>query len=172
MPAVAAVDGAFMPRIPIMAIPHPWVLWSVTAMSLLIVQGPGVAPVALSGSVPSSCAGHAVDVVHCADAGALVDALRAADRDDVALVLLEPGADPACRGQLQALRGTLDALPAPYIELHTDRSGELEPWLHPQHAPLAVVMTPNDAARGYAMSLGIAARCLSTSAIAVPALAA
>ncbi|EKQ64144.1 hypothetical protein MOU_12238 [Xanthomonas citri pv. malvacearum str. GSPB1386] len=32
--------------------------------------------------------------------------------------------------------------------------------LHAQHAPLAVVITPHDAPRAYAMSLGIAARCL------------
>ncbi|MFA4361819.1 hypothetical protein P2B12_09155 [Xanthomonas perforans] len=60
----------------------------------------------------------------------------------------------------RALRAAVDALPTPYIELHTDADQELEPWLHAQHAPLAVVITPHDAPRAYAMSLGIAARCL------------
>lgn len=67
---------------------------------------------------------------------------------------------PCPSAAARALRAAVDALPTPYIELHTHADQELEPWLHAQHAPLAVVITPHDAPRAYAMSLGIAARCL------------
>ncbi|MCC5072223.1 hypothetical protein [Xanthomonas campestris] len=131
-------------------------------MCILILRGPqsdamSVAPLPLP-----LCAGRDLRTLACADLASLIAGLQAAGGDsDVELVLLDSGDLPLSeRSCARALRAAVDALPTPYIELHTDAGQELEPWLHPQHAPLAVVITPHDASRAYAMSLGIAARCL------------
>ncbi|MCC5068916.1 hypothetical protein LLE67_13875 [Xanthomonas campestris] len=131
-------------------------------MCILILRGPQsdampVAPLPLP-----LCAGRDLRMLACADLASLIAGLQAAGGDaEVELVLLDSGDLPLSeRGCATALRAAVDALPTPYIELHADAGQELEPWLHPQHAPLAVVITPHDAPRAYAMSLGIAARCL------------
>jgi hypothetical protein len=135
-------------------------------MSVLIVQGPGL-PAAdpWPGTRPAACAGHAVGRVRCAGSDALASTLRAAARDGVAMVLLEPGAlaGVGTPAQARQLRQVLDTLPVPYIELHADAARALDDWLHPLHAPLAVVVTPHDRDLGYAMSFGIAARRLAAA---------
>jgi len=130
-------------------------------MSVLILQGPhtGDAPVPL----PANWAGHDLHTVRYRDIGALVAGLRAVRAgDDVAMVLLESGdlRRPECRAAWPALRSALDQLPVPYIELHADAGEALEPWLHPNHAPLATLITPRDRQRGYAMSQAITVRRL------------
>ncbi|MFC7519952.1 hypothetical protein ACFQS6_06505 [Xanthomonas populi] len=131
-------------------------------MCILILQGPQADPAQLAPMQLPECAGRGLRTVACADVDTLIAGLQAASSDaEVELVLLDSGdLTLSERVRAQALRAALDALPTPYIELHTDADQELEPWLHPQHAPLAVVITPHDAPRAYAMSLGIAARCL------------
>ncbi|WP_140727718.1 hypothetical protein [[Pseudomonas] boreopolis] len=131
-------------------------------MSLLILQGPGIPPEGLPPVLPSRCAGHGIGRVSCEDVEAMAAALRAVPASDAALVLIEPGELQVPRSAIPSLRRTFDALPVPYIELHADGGAELEAWLHPQHGPMAVVVTPHDRARGYAMSLGIAARRLAS----------
>ncbi|PPU76418.1 MULTISPECIES: hypothetical protein [Xanthomonas] len=130
-------------------------------MCILILQGPQTDP-APSAPMQADCAGRALRTLACSDVETLIAGLQAAGGDaEVELVLLDSGDLPLSeRGCARALRAAVDALPTPYIELHTDAAQELEPWLHPQHAPLAVVIAPHDASRAYAMSLGIAARCL------------
>lgn len=133
-------------------------------MTVLIVQGPGLpATDPWSGPAPVACAGHLVGTVRCAGSEALARTLRTVAREQVAMVLLEPGALAAAGTPVQArqLRQVLDTLPVPYIELHADGARALDDWLHPLHAPLAVVVTPHDRGLGYAMSLGIAARRLA-----------
>ncbi|MDV2452340.1 hypothetical protein [Xanthomonas hortorum] len=135
-------------------------------MCILILQGPQADPAPLVPMQLPECAGRALRTLACVDVDSLIAELHAAGGDaEVELVLLDSGdLSPSkhALGHAKALRAALDALPTPYIELHTDAAQELEPWLHPQHAPLAVVITPHDAPRAYAMSLGIAARCLPT----------
>lgn len=125
-------------------------------MSVLILQGPGAERRA------PCCAGHDVQLVRCSDLGSLIAGLRAAQQADTEMVLLDSGAlDPdAHRAQWPALRAALDDLHAPYIELHADPGDELESWLHPQHLPIATVITPGDHDRAYAMSVAIASRRL------------
>ncbi|KAB7768453.1 hypothetical protein [Xanthomonas maliensis] len=137
-------------------------------MCILILQGPQAETAALP-AVASECAGRALRTQACADVATLIAGLHAAGDDaEVELVVLDSGDLPLSeRSCASALRAAVDALPTPYIELHTDAAQELEPWLHPQHAPLAVVITPHDAERAYAMSLGIAARCLPTRGVAL-----
>ncbi|MBB6575878.1 Hypothetical Protein LMG19146_03963 [Xanthomonas arboricola pv. fragariae] len=131
-------------------------------MCILILCGPQADPAQFLPVMLPECAGRALRTVVCTDVDSLIAALQAAGGDaEVELVLLDSGdLSPSAHVHAKALRAALDALPTPYIELHTDGAQELEPWLHPQHAPLAVVITPHDASRAYAMSLGIAARCL------------
>ncbi|WP_115529500.1 hypothetical protein [Xanthomonas campestris] len=133
-------------------------------MCILILRGPqsDAMPVAPLPLPLPLCAGRDLRMLACADLASLIAGLQAAGGDaEVELVLLDSGDLPLSeRGCATALRAAVDALPTPYIELHADAGQELEPWLHPQHAPLAVVITPHDAPRAYAMSLGIAARCL------------
>ncbi|PPU43274.1 hypothetical protein [Xanthomonas arboricola] len=131
-------------------------------MCILILCGPQADPAQFLPVMLPECAGRALRTVVCTDVDSLIAALQAAGGDaEVELVLLDSGdLSPSAHVHAKALRAALDALPTPYIELHTDGAQELEPWLHPQHAPLAVVITPHDAPRAYAMSLGIAARCL------------
>ncbi|MCS3748060.1 hypothetical protein FHY18_003688 [Xanthomonas arboricola] len=130
-------------------------------MCILILQGPQADP-AHWAPMHAEYAGRVLRTLACADVDSLIAGLQAAGGDaDVELVLLDSGDLPLSeRSCARALRAAVDALPTPYIELHTDAGQELEPWLHPQHAPLAVVIAPHDASRAYAMSLGIAARCL------------
>ncbi|MBB2759731.1 UNVERIFIED_ORG: 3-dehydroquinate dehydratase [Xanthomonas campestris] len=131
-------------------------------MCILILCGPQADPAQFLPVMLPECAGRALRTVVCTDVDSLIAALQAAGGDaEVELVLLDSGdLSPSAHVHAKALRAALDALPTPYIELHTDGAQELEPWLHPQHAPLAVVITPHDASCAYAMSLGIAARCL------------
>lgn len=131
-------------------------------MCILILCGPQADPAQFLPVMLPECAGRALRTVVCTDVDSLIAALQAAGGDaEVELVLLDSDdLSPSAHVHAKALRAALDALPTPYIELHTDGAQELEPWLHPQHAPLAVVITPHDAPRAYAMSLGIAARCL------------
>lgn len=131
-------------------------------MCILILCGPQADPAQFLPVMLPECAGRALRTVVCTDVDSLIAALQAAGGDaEVELVLLDSDdLSPSAHLHAKALRAALDALPTPYIELHTDGAQELEPWLHPQHAPLAVVITPHDAPRAYAMSLGIAARCL------------
>ncbi|PPT92589.1 hypothetical protein XaraCFBP7407_19645 [Xanthomonas arboricola pv. arracaciae] len=131
-------------------------------MCILILCGPQADPAQFLPVMLPECAGRALRTVVCTDVDSLIAALQAAGGDaEVELVLLDSGdLSPSAHVHAKALRAALDALPTPYIELHTDGAQELEPWLHPQHAPLAVVITPHDASRAYAISLGIAARCL------------
>ncbi|MCC8626317.1 hypothetical protein [Xanthomonas vesicatoria] len=131
-------------------------------MCILILRGPQADPAPLVPMPLPACAGPALRTLACADVDRLIAELHAAASDaEVELVLLDSGDLPLSkRSCARALRAAVDALPTPYIELHTDSAQELEPWLHPQHAPLAVVIAPHDASRAYAMSLGIAARCL------------
>ncbi|QDS17835.1 hypothetical protein [Xanthomonas arboricola] len=131
-------------------------------MCILILCGPQADPAQFLPVMLPECAGRALRTVVCTDVDSLIAALQAAGGDaEVELVLLDSDdLSPSAHVHAKALRAALDALPTPYIELHTDGAQELEPWLHPQHAPLAVVITPHDASRAYAMSLGIAARCL------------
>ncbi|WP_115510010.1 hypothetical protein [Xanthomonas arboricola] len=131
-------------------------------MCILILCGPQADPAQFLPVMLPECAGRALRTVVCTDVDSLIAALQAAGGDaEVELGLLDSGdLSPSAHVHAKALRAALDALPTPYIELHTDGAQELEPWLHPQHAPLAVVITPHDAPRAYAMSLGIAARCL------------
>ncbi|NJB95458.1 hypothetical protein [Xanthomonas arboricola] len=131
-------------------------------MCILILCGPQADPAQFLPVMLPECAGRALRTVVCTDVDSLIAALQAAGGDaEVELVLLDSDdLSPSAHVHAKALRAALDALPTPYIELHTDAAQELEPWLHPQHAPLAVVITPHDAPRAYAMSLGIAARCL------------
>ncbi|MEN9113654.1 hypothetical protein P2C08_15715 [Xanthomonas perforans] len=128
-------------------------------MCILILRGPQADPAPLMPMPLPACAGRALRTLACADVDRLIAELHAAGGDaEVELVLLDSGDLPLSeRSCARALRAAVDALPTPYIELHTDADQELEPWLH---APLAVVITPHDAPRAYAMSLGIAARCL------------
>ncbi|MEA9828197.1 MULTISPECIES: hypothetical protein [Xanthomonas] len=131
-------------------------------MCILILRGPQADPAQLLPMQLPECAGRALRTLVCADVDSLIAGLQAAGGDaEVELVLLDSGdLSPSAHAHAKALRAALDALPTPYIELHADAAQELEPWLHPHHAPLAVVITPHDASRAYAMSLGIAARCL------------
>lgn len=129
-------------------------------MSLLIVQGPDIAADGMPPVLPPRCAGHGVGRISCQDADAMAAALRAAPALGAVLVVIEPG---GLRAASPALRRTLDALPVPYIELHADAGPDLDAWLHPRHGPMSVVVTPRDRARGYAMSLGIAARRLAAT---------
>jgi len=134
-------------------------------MSVLILQGPkaGDALVPLA----PQWGDHPLHTVRCRDIAALVAGLRAATSDDVALVVLEGGdlQRAECRHAWPALRAALDGLPVPYIELEDDARGELAPWLHPRHMPLATLITPRDRPRGYAMTQAIALRCLGAGAV-------
>ncbi len=131
-------------------------------MSVLILQGPSDRP-AGDAPLPAPCAGHATQLVCCADIGGLIAGLHAARHVDTELVLLDSGS--VCRAehraQWPALRAALDGLSAPYIEVHDDPADELQPWLQPHHLPIATIITAGDRGRAYALSSAIAARRLA-----------
>ena len=55
----------------------------------------------------------------------------------------------------------LDALDAPYIELHDHSAQEFAHWAHPQHEALAVFNVDRDAAARLTMALAVAARLVA-----------
>lgn len=130
-------------------------------MSVLILQGPGEPPGDAS-LPPAICAGHATQRVRCADIASLIAGLHAARQVDTELVLLDSGAICGAehRAHWPALRAALDALPAPYIEVHDTAADELQPWLQPHHLPIATIIDAGDRARAYALSAAIATRHL------------
>ncbi|CAE6850892.1 hypothetical protein XAC301_43190 [Xanthomonas arboricola pv. corylina] len=93
-------------------------------MCILILQGPQADPAQMAPIQLPECAGRALRTLACADVGGLIAGLQAAGGDaEVELVLLDSGdlsASERAQVHATALRAALDALPARYIELHTD----------------------------------------------------
>ncbi|MET0290365.1 MAG: hypothetical protein ABW178_12115 [Pseudoxanthomonas sp.] len=136
-------------------------------MSILVIQGPGLAGDAAMSSLLSVTAHDHLDIAACDSLEALLRCLASERARSAALVLLESceldQAQCTCCGP--ALRDALDALPAPYIELHDCAHQGWEDWLQPRHAALAVVAIRDDRRARYAMALAIAQRaCARLSA--------
>ncbi|MFC3552397.1 hypothetical protein ACFOLC_15435 [Lysobacter cavernae] len=114
--------------------------------------------------------GKTLLVQTCANVRELVERLRGADERTTELVLLDPGelALQLDAGSDTGLRGALDALAAPYIEVHDDSATALEPRLQPLHMPLATVIINRNLAEGYRLALGIALRRLGRQDTASP----
>jgi hypothetical protein len=129
-------------------------------MSILLIQGPGLAgDAAVPPPVPQPLYAR-LDLAACDDLDALLACLTSERARCAELVLLESceldQAQCVCCGP--ALRDALDALRAPYIELHDCAHQGWEDWLQPRHAALAVVAIRNDRRARYAMALAIAQR--------------
>lgn len=151
--------GVFTRLRPTLCAPHRWCLSS-PSMTILLIQGPGLAgDPALPPALPTQP--HArLELAACDSLDALLHCLASERAQRAELVLLESceldRAQCACCGP--ALRQALDALRAPYIELHDRADQGWEDWLRPRHAALAVVAIRDDRRARYAMALAIAQR--------------
>jgi hypothetical protein len=125
-------------------------------MSVFILQGPapGRAP------IPASTQALPVDLIHCNGVAALVGGLRLARCHGATLVVVDAGTLPQrdCLLHAAAMRQALDALDAPYIELHDRSTQEFAHWARPHHAALAVFNLDHDATGRYAMAMAVATR--------------
>lgn len=136
-------------------------------MSILVIQGPhrDVPAIAVAARLGGAHGARVVPVA-CADAAQIVARLQQGAHDDTELVLLDSGELPAMdlADQGAHLRGALDALGRPYIEVHDASAQALEPLLQPRHAPLLTVIVNGALADSYAIALGVAARRLGARA--------
>ncbi len=127
-------------------------------MSIVLLQGPAAGPVSLPPHAALS-----IDLIQCDTLPAMVGGLHLARCQRAPLVVLDPGAWSArdCALHGAALRDALDALDAPYIELHDHSAQEFAHWAHPQHEALAVFNVDRDAAARLTMALAVAARLVA-----------
>ncbi len=125
-------------------------------MSIFILQGP--APV--HAPIPASTQALPVDLIHCNSVAALVGGLHLARCQDATLVVVDAGTLPErdCLLHAAAMQYALDALDAPYIELHDRSAQEFAHWARPRHAALAVFNLDHDASGRYAMAMAVATR--------------
>ena len=133
-------------------------------VSILILRGPQSEaavewpPQTLSGPVRAglieraASAGKAIALRCCRDERELVDCLRGMRAANTELLLLDPG---ACVPASAELRDALDALPMPYIEVHDDAMGALEPSIVPHCGP-RLRLIHGYAAHSYTLALSIA----------------
>lgn len=133
-------------------------------VSILIVRGPNtdasvdsmVPP--LAGIVRATLveraadAGKAIALRSCRSESELVECLRGLRAANTELLLLDPG---ACLSASEDLRGALAGLPVPYIEVHDDDMGALEPSLAPHCGP-RLRLIHGYAAHSYTLALSIA----------------
>lgn len=141
-------------------------------MSVLVIQGPhrteGVRA-ALATPLFDAFAqrvrkvGSALELASCNSAGGLVRCLRRARDQRVEVVLVDSGELDAldCARHEAQLRQALDALSAPYIEIHDQHGCDLEGRVRPAHFALAIVVMSRDLAKGYTVGMGIALRRLT-----------
>ncbi len=131
------------------------------SMSIFILQGPAPDHV----PVPPSTQALPVDLIHCDSVAALVGGLRLARCHRATLVVVDAGTLPEhdCRLHAASMQQALDALDAPYIELHDRSTQEFAHWARPHHAALAVFNLDRDAASRYAMAMAVAARVAATT---------
>lgn len=128
-------------------------------MCIFILQGPTPGHV----PVPPSTQALPVDLIHCDSVAALVGGLCLARCQRATLVVVDAGTLPEhdCRLHAASMQRALDALDAPYIELHDRSAQEFAHWAHPRHAALAVFNLDRDAAGRYEMAMAVATRLAS-----------
>ncbi|TAA25761.1 MULTISPECIES: hypothetical protein [Pseudoxanthomonas] len=129
-------------------------------MSIVFLQGPATGRLSLPPHPQL-----AIDLIQCDTLPAIVGGLHLARCQRAPLVVLDPGPWSARDRALHAaaLRDALDALDAPYIEMHDHSAQEFAHWAHPQHAALAVFNVDRDAPARRTMALAVAARLVIPS---------
>ena len=133
-------------------------------VSILILRGPNadanvdsMVP-ALAGEVRATLveraagAGKAIAMRSCRNENELVECLRGMRAANAELVLLDPG---ACLPVSDQLRGALEQLTVPYIEVHDDDMNALEPSIAPDCGQ-RLRLVHGYAAQSYTLALAIA----------------
>lgn len=129
-------------------------------MAIVMIQGPSGAGVQMGDSmqealgVRAHAAGQALVNVRCDSAQQLVDRLARIDREGADIILLDPG---RCTRDA-ALHATLEHLPVPYIEVHSDRHDRPEPQL-PGAGPRVAVVNGYEA-QSYTLAMSLALETL------------
>jgi 3-dehydroquinate dehydratase len=125
-------------------------------VSILILRGPN-AGTAVDSMVPplverAADAGKAIAVRSCRNEGELIECLRGMRAANAELLLLDPG---ACLPVSDNLRGALEQLSVPYIEVHDDDMNALEPSIAPDCGQ-RLRLIHGYAAQSYTLALAIA----------------
>ena len=135
-------------------------------MTILIVQGPHAGNHAVDGDFVDAlqravqAAGHALSVLSCAGAREMAGCIRSLRAEETELVVFDPGELARHRSDAD-LHQALDALPAPYIEIHDDSGAAMVPPDGTHHAPLATIIINGDLSASYRIAMGIALRQLA-----------
>lgn len=133
-------------------------------VSILILRGPNT-DAAVDSMVPplagevratlverAAGAGKALTLRSCRSESELVECLRGMRAANAELLLLDPG---ACLPASAELRGALQQLPVPYIEVHDDHMNALEPSLTPD-CGRRLRLVHGYSAQSYTLALSIA----------------
>jgi len=110
-------------------------------MTILLIQQRSEDAPAEVPALPAELAGHALQCLQCTSLPGLLRCLRAARHSHPTWLLLESISASAAQWHRHAaaLRGALDALPMPYIEIARCDADALDSHLQPHHAPVALV---------------------------------
>lgn len=104
-------------------------------------------------------AGHELSVLSCGGMREMAGCIRSL-RAETEFVVLDPG--DLVRQPLDAdLHEALDALAAPYIDIHDDSAATLASPDGLHHAPLATIVIQGDLSASYRIAMGIALRQLA-----------
>jgi 3-dehydroquinate dehydratase-2 len=137
----------------------------------MIIQGPQATARSLSGELLghlqqlARAAGRTLEMCSCGGLRDFVARVRAGRSQTVEFMLLDPG-DLAQQVQAHPEAGlgdALDELSTPYIEVHDDSDGALEPRDCLHSAPLATIIFNGDLAVSYQIALGIALKQLGST---------
>jgi 3-dehydroquinate dehydratase-2 len=136
----------------------------------MIIQGPQATARSLSGELLghlqqlARTAGRTLEICTCGGLREFVARVRAGRSPSIEFMLLDPG-DLAQQVQAHPEAGlgdALDGLSTPYIEVHDDSDGALEPRDCTHSAPLATIIFNGDLAISYRIALGIALKQLGS----------
>ena len=137
-------------------------------MTIMILRGPHPTGNPFNGELLRSLqqlareAGRIVEVCACNGLREFIAGLRMASAQSPEFVLLDPG-EIAREAQVHpeaGLHDALDALAAPYIEVHDDSDTAIGPGPCQGGAPLATIIINGDLSTSYRIALGIALRQL------------
>lgn len=97
-------------------------------------------------------AGQALLVYSCGSEEELIERVRKTRRGNADIVLLDPG---HCSRASDRLRETLTQLEVPYIEVHDDQYGAMDPVISPRSGPLVAVVN-GYASQSYTLAMWMA----------------
>ena len=152
----------------------------VCAVSILVVQGPhrvaggAASQKALIESIADRARSIGATVLSrtCSSIADIAECLGGSCPKDTEMVLLDSGDLDSVDLEINSdeLRGAIDALRSPYIEVHDASTQSLEPRLQLHHSPMVTLIINNNLKESYVLAMEIAANRLRRKAADCPQL--